>query len=134
MHYVRKLGFEETPEYDFLRELFTKVLRSMGEEDDGIYDWMLLNNGKGWETLPVSSHGCLTYERSLLDVLVYFSRPRRISRHMFLASTDETATTDTVARDSPWSPILQLRRLSSISPRKRTSGRAVVLRATTLLV
>ncbi|KAI0806004.1 kinase-like protein [Irpex lacteus] len=55
MHYVRKLGFEETPDYDFLRELFTKVLRSLGEEDDGIYDWMLLNNGKGWETLPVSA-------------------------------------------------------------------------------
>ena len=54
MHYVRKLGFEETPDYDFLRELFTKVLRSLGEEDDGVYDWMLLNNGKGWESLPVS--------------------------------------------------------------------------------
>ncbi|KAI0687653.1 kinase-like domain-containing protein, partial [Cytidiella melzeri] len=52
MHYVRKLGFEETPDYDFLRELFGKVLRSLGEEDDGVYDWMLLNNGKGWETLP----------------------------------------------------------------------------------
>ena len=55
MHYVRKLGFEETPDYDFLRELFTKVLRSLGEEDDGIYDWMLLNGGKGWETLPVGA-------------------------------------------------------------------------------
>lgn len=55
MHYVRKLGFEETPDYDFLRELFTKVLRSLGEEEDGVYDWMLLNNGKGWETLPVST-------------------------------------------------------------------------------
>ena len=53
MHYVRKLGFEETPDYDFLRELFTKVLRSLGDEEDGVYDWMLLNNGKGWETLPV---------------------------------------------------------------------------------
>ncbi|KAI0346171.1 kinase-like protein [Trametopsis cervina] len=52
MHYVRKLGFEETPDYDFLRELFTKVLRSLGEEDDGVYDWMLLNGGRGWETLP----------------------------------------------------------------------------------
>ncbi|KAI8098083.1 kinase-like domain-containing protein [Gilbertella persicaria] len=46
LQYVRKLGFEETPDYDFLRELFNKVLRRMGETDDGIYDWMLLNNGK----------------------------------------------------------------------------------------
>ena len=54
LNYVRKLGFEETPDYDFLRELFTKVLKSTGEPEDGVYDWMLLNNGKGWEGSSVS--------------------------------------------------------------------------------
>ncbi|GAA5917150.1 hypothetical protein JCM8208_004850, partial [Rhodotorula glutinis] len=49
LNYVRKLGFEETPDYDFLRELFSKVLKNSGEAEDGVYDWMLLNNGKGWE-------------------------------------------------------------------------------------
>lgn len=49
LQYTRKLGFEETPDYDFLRDLFNKVLKNLGETDDGIYDWMLLNNGKGWE-------------------------------------------------------------------------------------
>ncbi|KAE8257095.1 hypothetical protein A4X13_0g2583 [Tilletia indica] len=49
LNYVRKLGFEETPDYDFLRELFTKVLRSAGELEDGVYDWDLLNGGRGWE-------------------------------------------------------------------------------------
>ncbi|KAF4614867.1 hypothetical protein D9613_002705 [Agrocybe pediades] len=49
LNYVRKLGFEETPDYDFLRELFTKVLRSSGEVEDGVFDWNLLNDGKGWE-------------------------------------------------------------------------------------
>ncbi|KAA1467565.1 kinase-like protein [Dentipellis sp. KUC8613] len=49
MNYVRKLGFEENPDYDFLRELFTKVLKTQGEQEDGVYDWMLLNGGKGWE-------------------------------------------------------------------------------------
>ncbi|KAF8149835.1 kinase-like protein [Crassisporium funariophilum] len=49
MNYVRKLGFEETPDYDFLRELFTKVLKTLGEQEDGIFDWMLLHGGKGWE-------------------------------------------------------------------------------------
>ena len=43
LNYVRKLGFEETPDYDFLRELFTKVMRSNGDVDDGVYDWNLLN-------------------------------------------------------------------------------------------
>ncbi|KAF0535243.1 kinase-like protein [Gigaspora margarita] len=49
LNYVRKLNFEENPDYDFLRELFTKVLKNSNEVEDGVYDWMLLNNGKGWE-------------------------------------------------------------------------------------
>ncbi|ORZ15063.1 kinase-like domain-containing protein [Absidia repens] len=49
VQYVRKLGFEEAPDYDFLRELFTKVIKQTGQMDDGVYDWCLLNNGKGWE-------------------------------------------------------------------------------------
>lgn len=57
LNYVRKLGFEETPDYDFLRELFTKVLKNTGEPEDGVYDWMLLNNGKGWEASSVSPSG-----------------------------------------------------------------------------
>ena len=50
MNYVRKLEFEETPDYDFLRDLFTKILKSLGEPDDGIFDWMLV---KGWESSAV---------------------------------------------------------------------------------
>ncbi|QRW00190.1 casein kinase [Ceratobasidium sp. AG-Ba] len=50
LNYVRRLGFEETPDYDFLRELFTKVLKNMNEPEDGIYDWMLIHGGKGWES------------------------------------------------------------------------------------
>ena len=53
MNYVRKLGFEETPDYDFLRDLFSKVLKTLGEGDDGVFDWMLLNGGKGWEASTV---------------------------------------------------------------------------------
>jgi len=58
LNYVRKLGFEETPDYDFLRELFTKVLKNTGEVEDGVYDWMILNNGKGWEASS-TNHGHL---------------------------------------------------------------------------
>ncbi|KAG5437966.1 hypothetical protein PCANB_000312 [Pneumocystis canis] len=47
--YVRNLGFEDTPDYDYLRGLFTNVIKKIGETEDGQYDWMLLNNGKGWE-------------------------------------------------------------------------------------
>lgn len=49
LEYTRNLGFEETPDYDYLRELMTKALRDTGEVEDGVYDWEKINNGKGWE-------------------------------------------------------------------------------------
>ncbi|KAF2467016.1 casein kinase-like protein I [Lindgomyces ingoldianus] len=59
LSYVRNLGFEDTPDYDYLRELFTQALKSTGEVEDGEYDWMKLNNGKGWEAMkahPSAAH------------------------------------------------------------------------------
>ncbi|OJD26370.1 CK1/CK1/CK1-G protein kinase [Blastomyces percursus] len=47
--YVRNLGFEDTPDYDYLRDLFTQALKNTGEVEDGEYDWMKLNGGRGWE-------------------------------------------------------------------------------------
>ena len=42
LSYAHELGFEETPDYDFLRGLFAKVMRDNGYIDDQIYDWDLL--------------------------------------------------------------------------------------------
>ncbi|KAI9711093.1 MAG: bifunctional choline kinase/ethanolamine kinase cki1 [Candelaria pacifica] len=55
LSYVRNLGFEDTPDYDYLRDLFTQALKNTGEVEDGDYDWMKLNNGKGWEQ-PLKQH------------------------------------------------------------------------------
>jgi casein kinase 1 len=49
LQYARRLDFEENPNYEYMKELFDKVLNALGETDDGVYDWMLLNDGKGWE-------------------------------------------------------------------------------------
>lgn len=59
LSYVRNLGFEDTPDYDFLRDLFTQALKNTGEVEDGEYDWMKLNNGRGWEAMkqhPSAAH------------------------------------------------------------------------------
>lgn len=50
--YVRNLGFEDTPDYDYLRELFTQALKNSGEVEDGEYDWMKISkdSGKGWDS------------------------------------------------------------------------------------
>ncbi|KAJ9297841.1 hypothetical protein DTO271G3_4062 [Paecilomyces variotii] len=55
LSYVRNLGFEDTPDYDYLRDLFTQALKNTGEVEDGEYDWMKLNNGRGWEYKSYSS-------------------------------------------------------------------------------
>lgn len=49
LRYVRNLEFDATPDYDYLRDLFTQALKSAGEVEDGDYDWMHLNGGKGWD-------------------------------------------------------------------------------------
>ncbi|KAG7107929.1 Casein kinase I 1 like protein [Verticillium longisporum] len=45
--YVRNLGFEDTPDYDYLRELFTQALKNTGEVEDGEYDWMKISKDSG---------------------------------------------------------------------------------------
>ncbi|KAK4575168.1 Palmitoylated plasma membrane-bound casein kinase [Recurvomyces mirabilis] len=58
LSYVRNLGFEDTPDYDMLRDLFTRMIQNAGEIEDGEYDWMKLNNGRGLEAArPSHSHG-----------------------------------------------------------------------------
>jgi casein kinase 1 len=47
LSYVSNLGFEDTPNYDYLRDLFTQALKTTGEVEDSEYDWMKLNNSKG---------------------------------------------------------------------------------------
>ncbi|KAI8620333.1 kinase-like domain-containing protein [Chytriomyces sp. MP71] len=49
LRYCRDLTFEETPDYDFLRGLFTQVLTRTGETDDGIFDWMLVMDAQRQE-------------------------------------------------------------------------------------
>ncbi|KAK5110145.1 bifunctional choline kinase/ethanolamine kinase cki1 [Meristemomyces frigidus] len=56
LSYVRNLGFEDTPDYDFLRDLFTRMIQKAGEVEDGEYDWMKLNGGRGLETSQRPSH------------------------------------------------------------------------------
>ncbi|RCK55002.1 Casein kinase I 2 [Candida viswanathii] len=47
--YVRNLKFDETPDYKYLINLMDKALLSVSVEEDGHFDWMDLNGGKGWD-------------------------------------------------------------------------------------
>ena len=51
LRYVRRLDFFETPDYDYLRKLFTDLCERKGyNPDDGEFDW----TGRNMST-PVSS-------------------------------------------------------------------------------
>lgn len=52
---MRNLGFEDTPDYEYLRGLLTEALKSAGEIEDGEYDWMDLDNGRGRKFTGVDS-------------------------------------------------------------------------------
>ncbi|EMD88485.1 hypothetical protein COCHEDRAFT_1109643 [Bipolaris maydis C5] len=52
--YVRNLDFEDTPDYDYLRGLFTQALISVGGFEDGEYDWMKPNNQIGWKAMGIN--------------------------------------------------------------------------------
>lgn len=56
---MRNLGFEDTPDYDYLRDILTQALKNAGEVEDGEYDWMKLNNGRGWDYKSYSSQAHL---------------------------------------------------------------------------
>ena len=41
MQYVRRLGFEENPDYAYLKGLFEGLFKDMQYEDDGVFEWTL---------------------------------------------------------------------------------------------
>ncbi|PSK39582.1 hypothetical protein C7M61_001381 [Candidozyma pseudohaemuli] len=47
--YVRNLKFDEEPDYDYLVGLMDKALQLIDATEDGHYDWMDLNGGRGWD-------------------------------------------------------------------------------------
>lgn len=67
LHYVRKLKFDEDPDYAFCESLFDKALKRLDAQDDEVYDWMLINDGKGWEVRTILSIQC--HQKSQLTLL-----------------------------------------------------------------
>ena len=46
LRYARSLGFEETPNYDYLRSLMDSVLKRAGEVEDFVFDWITIKKKK----------------------------------------------------------------------------------------
>ena len=68
------MTFDETPDYDFLRELFATAMKNNGDEDDQMYDWMKLNDGQGWQkTVSGGTHV------GMITLLIVRPRPQPMS-------------------------------------------------------
>ena len=39
INYVRRLGFNERPDYAHLRQLFRRLFRARGYKHDAVFDW-----------------------------------------------------------------------------------------------
>jgi len=44
LKYCHSLGFEEKPDYDFVRKLFKDLFQKKGYDFDYNYDWVILKN------------------------------------------------------------------------------------------
>lgn len=42
MTYCRRLGFEENPDYAYLKKLFEGLMKDMKYENDGVFEWTLV--------------------------------------------------------------------------------------------
>ena len=51
LRYVRRLDFFETPDYSYLRKLFTDLMERKGWKDDGTFDWTGRENVRRAETV-----------------------------------------------------------------------------------
>lgn len=45
LEYCRKLRFDETPDYTYLRGLFASAMKREAMENDGMYDWLIHREG-----------------------------------------------------------------------------------------
>lgn len=130
MNYVRKLGFEENPDYDFSRDLFSKILKTVHENDDNIFDWTLINGGKGWEYTLVRH-----FPSSLdLPLLMITSSPNPFHRLLTATViTDEITVTDASTASPihllppPRSMVLPAPLSSSPPPQRKSRAPPVVL-------
>lgn len=56
--YVFKLGFEQKPDYSYLRRLFVDLLESLGYRNDRMFDWMVKDMEMVGAALLIARNAC----------------------------------------------------------------------------
>lgn len=88
LRYVRRLDFFETPDYEYLRNLFIKLFEREGHKNDGIYDWTEKQQQQVGLIHAVETHAALTptiQQMQLID-------PPRVARERHASSHIKVTT------------------------------------------
>ncbi|XP_049623388.1 casein kinase I-like [Suncus etruscus] len=56
LNYCRELGFEETPDYEYLRQLFQSLFQNLNYKYDNIYDWTSMPMCNVQENQPLAGN------------------------------------------------------------------------------
>ncbi|XP_031336749.1 casein kinase I isoform X2 [Photinus pyralis] len=108
LRYVRRLDFFETPDYEYLRNLFTVLFERRGYVNDGEFDW----TGKTMST-PILSIQTIAH-----DVLV---SPNR-ERHMSNKNTGKTSAWPEASKQSTLGNLTPADRHGSVQVVSSTNG------------
>ena len=84
LNYVRLLGFGEEPDYEYLRDIFKRIMIKEGYENDGVYDWMNSSQSFQPQFLP---RYCINEKGKLIHQLNIPADPS-YSQHMVFDKKD----------------------------------------------
>ena len=74
MQYVSTLAFNQKPKYDYLKELFGKMLEKEGMKEDGGFDWIRIENkGIDLKGRKINEEGLDKYRKLLEKSDIYGS-------------------------------------------------------------
>ncbi|KAK4871691.1 hypothetical protein RN001_015815 [Aquatica leii] len=108
LRYVRRLDFFETPDYEYLRKLFTDLFERRGYVEDGEFDW----TGKTMST-PI-----LSLQTTAHDVLVSPNRERHVSNK----NTGKTSAWPEASKQSTLGNLTPADRHGSVQVVSSTNG------------
>ena len=70
LRYVRRLDFFETPDYDYLRKLFSDLCERKGYVDDGEFDWTGRNMSTPVGSLQVRENIFVSHFFNQIEIMV----------------------------------------------------------------
>ena len=122
IEYVRNLKFDEDPNYNFLKNLFVDVLKSMNEENDSMFSWINQNDNNKFIVQPKRNFSNNLYKRKTS------ARKRILENLDKLRTISESKNNRTVENDNHnifYNNTINLNNLNIVSKKENQSYRKI---------